>query len=552
MNDDITPPIDQELSERLRQAVDACRSAPSEAAVERVRIGGVRLGQRPRSAWRSRGLWLTGAAAAIVIWAIFWLAPSGTTWAQVAEKLKGQPWIHSKTPVVKDYWHEFWYSPGRDVYAWRDPSLMKFEDARLRVSYRYDLKDKTLVRLPQSERDRSQMDALRGTFMALMQNELPKDSPFPESEVVDKQRRRVKEGGQTWDEFEMTLKSIRTKEVARAVFRVDPETKLPVTLRLTPSERVEKQPESFVLSFDYPQTGPVDIYDLGVPRDAKIDDRVPTEDLERILAANRMGREKFDNYMAVVWQQPSTESEKAARAANIDIVNSHLFLLWRKGNRWRIESSNSWRPVRPVNADPGAWWMENYQKHPFIPVSVFDGTQVFTADRLGDQVKWKEGKRLRPGAGIDESMANALPQAYIPEWIAYPRFLVPSGVYRAVLSQAQKDGPTGSLSLQALPPADDPNALGAHYWLDPLRGYYAMQWGWTDGNAKNDAPKRRYILEKVDRSPLGYWYPLVMRHQAAAIVQGTGEVIDHVYRYHLDFKTDIPDRLFRPMERKAD
>src|SRR6187200_3409304 len=131
MNDDINPPIDEELSESLRQAVDACRLAPSEAAVERVRLGALRLGRRPRSGWRTRGLWLTGAAAAIVIGAVLWLTPSGTTWAQVAEKLKDQPWIHSKTQVAKDDWREFWYSPGRDVLAWRDPLLMKFEDARL-------------------------------------------------------------------------------------------------------------------------------------------------------------------------------------------------------------------------------------------------------------------------------------------------------------------------------------------------------------------------------------------------------------------------------------
>jgi hypothetical protein len=77
----------------------------------------------------------------------------------------------SKTQVAKDDWREFWYSPGRES-LWR-PFLMKFE-CPAAVSIDTTKKDKSLSAAA-AIRARS-INGCGGTFMALMQNELPKDS----------------------------------------------------------------------------------------------------------------------------------------------------------------------------------------------------------------------------------------------------------------------------------------------------------------------------------------------------------------------------------------
>ena len=55
----------------------------------------------------------------------------------------------------------------------------------------------------------------------------------------------------------------------------------------------------FVL--DYPEEGPADIYALGVPRSAKIVDRVPKPDLARVIDGVKTSRQRFaDSYYAIV------------------------------------------------------------------------------------------------------------------------------------------------------------------------------------------------------------------------------------------------------------
>ena len=55
--------------------------------------------------------------------------------------------------------------------------------------------------------------------------------------------------------------------------------------------------------FDYPDTGPRNIYELDVPKTAVLIDRVPKGDLARIIAAQRADRKRFDPYDTIVVQQ---------------------------------------------------------------------------------------------------------------------------------------------------------------------------------------------------------------------------------------------------------
>ena len=63
------------------------------------------------------------------------------------------------------------------------------------------------------------------------------------------------------------------------LFRVDPNTELLSLVRWecdTKGQHIATE-----CRFDYPEKGPADVYDLGVPKTAKLVDRVPTADLAR-------------------------------------------------------------------------------------------------------------------------------------------------------------------------------------------------------------------------------------------------------------------------------
>ena len=102
----------------------------------------------------------------------------------------------------------------------------------------------------------------------------------------------------------------------QATLRVDPETKLPVSLALA-SPTNPKGPLTWL--FDYPEHGPVDIYALGVPRETKIDDRMPSNDALEVLRAMVSSREEIGDFRLLVGEYSSYGDRGA--------------VVWRKGDR---------------------------------------------------------------------------------------------------------------------------------------------------------------------------------------------------------------------------
>jgi hypothetical protein len=108
----------------------------------------------------------------------------------------------------------------------------------------------------------------------------------------------------------------------------DPKTRLPLTIwaRLQLAER-EKQKREFITgTFDFPETGPASIYDLGVARDlpiSKSHDKVPAPAVQEIMAGAKAALERFPSrYRVVVWDN--------TRETEIDVI-------WRDGAKLRMD-----------------------------------------------------------------------------------------------------------------------------------------------------------------------------------------------------------------------
>src|SRR5262249_47463011 len=153
------------------------------------------------------------------------------------------------------------------------------------------------------------------------------------------------------------------------IFRVDPETKLPRSMRVAGNE--PKETVEFAL--DYPERGPADIYALGVPQKAKVVDRVPAADLTRCLDGLQAGRQRFESYQALI-------VESLVQKDNTEQILM-LTLVWRDGKRWRMErgvSKAGWGIAPPKewpeqNADVTAWLKEYAASLRFVPWIVCDG-----------------------------------------------------------------------------------------------------------------------------------------------------------------------------------
>jgi len=82
--------------------------------------------------------------------------------------------------------------------------------------------------------------------------------------------------------YEQIISSESTEPI-RMLFRVDAVNKLPQLCRI--EGRRDDKGTMVQQRFSFPQIGPSDIYDLGVPKTTERIDRLPSADLKRIDAA---------------------------------------------------------------------------------------------------------------------------------------------------------------------------------------------------------------------------------------------------------------------------
>jgi hypothetical protein len=108
----------------------------------------------------------------------------------------------------------------------------------------------------------------------------------------------------------------------------DPKTRLPLTVweRLSLADRRKQERESITGTFDFPETGPASIYDLGVARDLPVSksyDKVPALAVQEIMAGAKAALARFPvRYRAVVWDN--------TKETEIDVI-------WRDGTRLRMD-----------------------------------------------------------------------------------------------------------------------------------------------------------------------------------------------------------------------
>lgn len=508
----------------------------------------------PRTRNRRRWIFGTATVAGLTLMLLFYFGSTSVSLADVAQAVRQKPWIHLTLRIengaMKAYQEEAWYSPTRNVTATRRLEWARFSDHKLKVYYTYDPAEGVLYRVPETAESRqSPLSDVVEALPQLLADGDVQDDPLSKLtflghhrenlKVVKQETQKIKDGGREWLDYSLTLKIQGQEHPIRILFRVDPDSKLPQFGRVTVQR--EDQVFSVEAAFDYPESGPEEIHALGVPRDAKLVDRVPTDDVARLISGLAAGRVRFDDFRAVV---VDSHSDPALwwRSHSLEVIH-------RKGNRIRRDMGFvSGDAVEPSgNVDRIVWWSNRAREAQYRLSSIVNGGVEHTfTDRMIAEPDGSERHEIisrRPTQlGLDPE--QWIPSFYTltPDYAGRPPLGLPNPHMEATVESDPGDGPDGTVLLRIQytgqgTPSSNPNAGkrrvppgGWKSWIDPAREYLVM---------RSDIGGSSHIVESVAQSPRGHWYPTRMRWTSS-----DPGISEKFLDFYVEFDVEIPVALF--------
>lgn len=563
MNPKISDESLAELTGALRLAVEGIRREPiPEKAMQQALSRACSKAVAPVRDGRKRRRALLAYAAALIglVSILPWLGSPSCSWAEVVQAVHATPWMHSTCKGPGGQKDESWLSPAQGISASRWDKRVEFRDHKLRIYWSFDPDENVLYRLPElRDQTRTHYLQLMDTFAGLLRADpkaesaraylqLAGNADAPLQAINEKPKSVKDEAGRNWLAYEFNVRSPEGTEPFHISVLVDPRTKLPHLWKVEGTIGKEKLSREIV--FDYPEKGPVDAYALGVPRSAKVVDRIPKDDLARLIAGVQAGRQRFDAYCAIVVTSNDKEEWWSGRPSKI----------WRKGDRWRMDFLGSIPgkgKVPPAGANRTQWWHDRASELRSFPSMVCDGETTYwmtmkakeAADPRNttfDVVSTQKTSRVGPED-------DPIPAAYssMPEFLSHPPMGIGGQDLEPALELQPRDGPPGTVLLKVkrvgnrlnaqlpkdLPPAPDMY----RFWIDPLKSYVAMRWQMGEGDGEDVN-----IVEELAQSPGGHWYPTVVRRKNAGRGPDGKPFDDVLYRFYLDFNAPLPDTLFQP------
>jgi hypothetical protein len=554
MNDETyKPDSPDELPGVLRAAVDRLKQRPiPQAAMQRALDRAARCASPIR--WTERRLIQRAAlgfaaAVAACIALSLWLAQPSDLWANVVKAVQARPWIHARLQdAAPGQSREFWTSTSRAVGGSRSGEEISFFDDRLRISYHYKPQEKVLYRLPASAQDLGQGEQFLAMFQGLFRGDSELKAGLPGMVLKDQKRIQTEKDGRKWDQYELHFQIPSHPDVdMHMTFLVDAQTRLPRSMTMT-----GRPGQSLEWNFDYPENGPADIYALGVPKDAKLIDRVPTGDMPRMLAAMQAGRDRFDDFHAIVVRSSSPDSF-GGPGQEIPM----LFLVWKKGNRWRVEIGvgvgEFLRAGFSPNKDNKEVVREACKATFFDSIEVSDGKVVYEGSLGENRGSFKSVGTADQGSWRFRGALEAMPA----NWCYPESFPPPNDRTEETVDLKPTDGPPNTIMVTShLLQARENEIPYQRFWLDPARDYAVVRYDILNADPANKVPTTQvsqHLMDQWEQTPGGIWYP-TRAGQGSLWKERKPDsrgVMPYVEWYHffLDFQAEMPDDLFKPARR---
>jgi hypothetical protein len=551
-----------ELDVPLRRCVAAVLATPIppeslSRVVERVSALQVERPQPPaQRRWLPYSL-ATSVAAALLIAAGIWALTPSSSWAEVVKAMQTRAWIHGVFKMRQGDM-ECWLSPEHKIHAVRfGNGGVVFDDVKnmTRTQYRVapdNVSESVVIRERLSPESVAGSHHFMQMFESMVRGEEPGANGWPNAKQVSRERRNITDNGRTWTEFDFGLRFGMQELITHVVIRVDSKTNLPASMQF-------KDPNGEIgteLVLDYPESNawPRDVYDLGVPRDAKVDDRMPSKQLDELIARVREGQEKFGPYAAIVAVSLGSDS-KPWQAFRYELV-------WRKGAKFRVDFAYVLPPHRiaapPANVQMFDWLRNELKSAKIVPSRVCDGDVVWNAkvvrevadpDELAPEVEWEQLRTVNVGGEFD-SYAGSVSTSTLPDAMAYGMLPVPTQSRTVSLVSKPAEGPADCLLAELRLTQETRGAYHlSKYWYDPEHAYCMRHSELSDVRPMREDGCQLDVheIEEFAKTPSGVYYPTRVRRTCDDKSDKTT-----YYWYYVDFNAELPDSLFEPKARSKD
>ena len=460
---------------------------------------------------------------------LYFSVPQQVTAAQIARSIAAQDWVRAIETYSNGDQLESWYSQSLNISAISNKERIEYRDHGSGESYEFFHESQTIFRVSESETPRkySRWSNLATSLPFLLADGLP-DDPMNNIPGLDELRERVEFLGHSIEpsederELEYAMQCLLDKAPLEIVFVVDAKTKLPVRSIMT-GERGGKE-VSITIELSYSDDGPESIYNLGVPKTAKLVNRLDSGMGKFLREAVYAGAEDFDDYRAVMVEH-RVGQKSWWTGARVEVV-------CRKGDRFRRAHSRPFREYGPgpdEGEDMHKWWeqqMENaHGGADGVPYNVVVGKEIWRFNQEQDTFKMQR----HPDTGFHCWSLR-------PDMIARPPMGGSAAHLEIRIDENPKTGPKGTILYEIISSTNAYHPV-TRKWIDPNQGYLVvkMEMG-TD-----EKWDKQTIVEKAAKSPKGIWYPVRLR---SFWHSNDGKRYEDVTNCYVDFETEIPDRLF--------
>jgi hypothetical protein len=226
-----SPVLDQRLAYRLRAFRATLSQEGLDDGPENVRTLG-----RPRGRILT---WMIGGgggliAATVLLAVLLMSIGSVPAWAEVVEKLQSLEWIHLDGKSTDGTRLEYWVNLKRKSLAVKWNGTVFFDDTESRIRYEFNPQRNVIERRPLGD-----TSGFYKGFSELF-GSIAEGNDFAENKarinshriVVEQSLREVEVDGKNWIEFEFIFDDPQGAIAkSKSVYRVDPDSKLPVQLK---------------------------------------------------------------------------------------------------------------------------------------------------------------------------------------------------------------------------------------------------------------------------------------------------------------------------------
>jgi hypothetical protein len=475
------------------------------------------------------------AAAVIIIAVMIGISHFGgpdmanVAWSDVQKAFLAQSWVHLKY----DNGTESWYNLKTGDHCCKQ--LYSFGDSFVYINRTDNLRQRYTPEHGQHiEEDRP----------AIYKNEMipPYEPKTAWDTIIGHWEKIAEEGGSEYYDVEIKTDTLYGKSTVRfdiyyidALERkllskqlwADPETKLPTKIRekLTAQQQKDQNREYITGVFSFPETGPLSIYDLGVPKDlpvAKDYDKTANSSIEEILKVAKQYYENFTKHCrAVIWENDS---------------ESEIGVIWRDGEKIRFNHYFNmvgpdyleYHLELPTTVEQILQWIKT---QPPISIYLDDGIKSY---HRSHHPAYKDLKT--PKTRVTRSWRSGLPEKahFIEEHWEY-MYLNPQR-YKFI-----EDAPEELKKYIGI--RTESGTIRRDHYIDSEHNYIRVRNVWWILRNGQWEKEREYITTEMTQLPDGQWY--VTKRKLIIYPNPEKGTSGHEVNYNIDIKL-LEDEEFPP------